>query len=111
MPTYIELREQAEKLLAQAEELRQREVQLAIEDIKSKMQAYGITPADLGIAGARTRAVSSRAQSGAQRKKSERAVKYRGPNGESWAGGRGRKPRWLTDALASGKKLEDFVAQ
>ena len=112
MPTYIELREQAEKLLAQAEELRQREVQQAIEEIKSKMQAYGITPADLGISGARasTRTVT-RAKSGTQRKKSERAAKYRGPNGESWAGGRGRKPRWLTDALASGKKLEDFAAQ
>ena len=106
MPTYIELKEQAEKLLAQAEELRQREVQQAIEEIKTKMQAYGITPADLGIAGRRTRSTS-----GVRGKKADQAAKYRGPNGESWSGGRGRKPRWLTDALASGKKLEDFAAR
>lgn len=106
MPTYLELKEQGEKLLAQAEELRQREVQQAIEEIKSKMQAYGITPADLGIAGRRARSTS-----GVRGKKSDQPAKYRGPNGESWSGGRGRKPRWLTEALASGKKLEDFAAR
>ena len=36
------------------------------------------------------------------------AVKYRGPNGEGWSGGRGRKPRWVTEALAAGKSLSDF---
>ena len=107
MPTYIELKEQAVKLLAQAEELRQRELQQAIEEIKSKMQAYGITPADLGIAGRRARGAS-----GVRSKKSDqKVVKYRGPNGESWSGGRGRKPRWVTEALASGKKLEDFATR
>src|SRR5215471_11097324 len=37
------------------------------------------------------------------------APKYRNPNnpGETWAG-RGLKPRWLTAALKSGKKLEHF---
>ena len=114
MPTYIELKEQAEKLLAQAEELRQREIQQAIEDIKSKMQAYGITPAELGIAGARARTPTKTrvgGRSSEREKKSDGAVKYRGPNGEPWAGGRGRKPRWLTEALASGKRLEDFEAR
>jgi len=37
------------------------------------------------------------------------APKYRNPENpdETWAG-RGLKPRWLTTALKSGKKLEDF---
>jgi DNA-binding protein H-NS len=111
MPTYIELKEQAEKLMAQAEELRQREIQQAIADIKSKMQAYGITPQDLGIAkGGRAR--GARAGSAkVVRNTSEKPIKYRGPNGEAWSGGRGRRPRWLTEALASGKKLEDFQAR
>jgi DNA-binding protein H-NS len=36
--------------------------------------------------------------------------KYRGPNGETWAG-RGAKPRWLLAATArgTGKKVEDFL--
>jgi DNA-binding protein H-NS len=35
--------------------------------------------------------------------------KYRNPNqpSETWAG-RGKKPRWLTAALMSGKRLDDF---
>jgi DNA-binding protein H-NS len=34
--------------------------------------------------------------------------KYRSPSGETWAG-RGAKPRWLVDAIKSGKKLDDFL--
>ena len=36
------------------------------------------------------------------------APKYRGPDGDTWAG-RGIKPRWLTNALKEGKNLEDFL--
>ncbi len=38
------------------------------------------------------------------------APKYRNPENlsETWAG-RGLKPRWLTAAMKSGKKLEDFA--
>ncbi|RYX90588.1 MAG: H-NS histone family protein, partial [Bradyrhizobiaceae bacterium] len=34
--------------------------------------------------------------------------RYRGPAGETWSGGRGRKPRWVSEALAAGKSLSDF---
>jgi len=36
------------------------------------------------------------------------APKYRGPRGETWAGG-GARPRWLVEAVKGGKKLEDFL--
>jgi DNA-binding protein H-NS len=36
------------------------------------------------------------------------AAKYKDDQGNQWTG-RGLKPRWLTAALASGKKLEDFA--
>jgi DNA-binding protein H-NS len=36
------------------------------------------------------------------------APKYRGPNGETWAG-RGMRPRWMQDAMKRGKKPEDFL--
>jgi DNA-binding protein H-NS len=37
------------------------------------------------------------------------APKYRGPEGETWAG-RGAKPRWLVAATkGTGKKIEDFL--
>jgi DNA-binding protein H-NS len=35
-------------------------------------------------------------------------AKYRGPDGETWAG-RGAQPKWLVRLLKQGKKLEDFL--
>jgi DNA-binding protein H-NS len=36
------------------------------------------------------------------------AAKYRGPEGETWAG-RGATPRWMKEAVKSGKSREDFL--
>jgi DNA-binding protein H-NS len=36
------------------------------------------------------------------------APKYRGPDGETWAG-RGATPRWLVAAIKGGKTLESFL--
>jgi DNA-binding protein H-NS len=101
--TYLELMAKAEKLLEEAEELRVKELDGVIADIKEKIQTYGLTAQDLGLAGAARR----RKAAPAAAKKTP--ARYRGPNGETWAGGRGRKPRWVTEALAKGKKLEDFA--
>ena len=62
----------------------------------------GITAADLKLTvrGAGKRAVSAPA--------AKPAVKYRSPTGETWSGGRGRKPRWVNEALAAGKSLSEF---
>lgn len=35
-------------------------------------------------------------------------AKYRGPNGETWAG-RGLAPRWMTDLEKKGRKRESFL--
>lgn len=104
MATYLELREKGEKLLAEAEELRVKELNDVIADIKSKIKAYGLSAQDLGLSGG---GVARRKRSGGATTKA--AVKYRGPNGETWSGGRGRKPRWVTEALAAGKKIEQFA--
>jgi len=103
MATYLELKQKAEKLMQEAEEMRIKELNDVIADIKGKIAAYGLTAQDLGLPGAprRRRAPSPKAAP---------TVKYRGPNGQTWSGGRGRKPQWVVDALASGKKLEDFAA-
>ena len=106
MATYLELKEQAEKLLAQAEELRVKERSEAIADIKQKIQAYGLSAQDLGLTtgGGATRGRARKAAKPA----AGGSAKYRGPNGETYAGGRGQKPKWLKEALAQGKRLEDF---
>lgn len=100
MATYLELKEQAEKLLAEAEKMREKEIADTIAGIKEKIRAYGLTAEDLGLARPASRAPRTKA--------SAAPAKYRGPNGESWSGGRGRKPQWVTEALKQGRKLEEF---
>lgn len=108
MATYLELKARGEKLLAEAEELRVKELDDVISDIKEKIKLHGLTPQDLGFPGAarkRKAGSSGRAASGGDKA----AARYRGPDGETWGGGRGRKPRWVTEALAQGKKLSDYA--
>ena len=62
------------------------------------MKEYGITTADLGGAQPKKKAVGGG--------KSE--AKYRGPNGELWAGGAGRKPEWVRDVIAKGDDVEQY---
>lgn len=98
MASYSELMAQAQNLMAQAEQARKNELASVIADIKAKMKQFGITAADLGGASGKKSGKS----------KSSAPAKYKGPNGELWAGGPGRKPEWVRTVLASGKSIEDF---
>lgn len=91
--------EQLAQLKKQAEDFRSQERAGVIDDIRKKIAEYGLTAADLKL--------SSRAPK-ARSIKSSAAAKYRGPAGETWSGGRGRKPRWVSEALAAGKSISDF---
>jgi len=102
MATYLELKAKAEKMLAEAELLRQKEMNDVVSDIKEKIKAYGLTAQDLGLAGA------PRARKGTT--PNAKSVKYRSPSGETWSGGRGRKPAWVVEALKAGKNMDDFAA-
>lgn len=103
--TYQELREQAEKLLAQAEQMREQEIAQAIADIKEKIRLYDLTAEDLGLARPAARGPRGKAPASAP------AIKYRGPNGEAWAGGPGRKPAWVAQVLKEGRSLEDYAVK
>ena len=94
--------EQIAQLRKQAEELRNKERGAVIEEVRQKIAEYGLSAADLKLS---TRASGKRSAGAAPAKA---AAKYRGPNGENWSGGRGRKPRWVTEALAAGKSLSEF---
>ena len=85
MTTYAEYVEQIAKLQALAEAARQDEITGAAQQIKSLMQQYGITVADLSSA--RTAKVT--------KAKVSVAAQFKNPEtGETWTG-RGRAPRWL----------------
>jgi DNA-binding protein H-NS len=106
MATYLELMEKAQRLMAEAEQVRRKEVSDVIADIRRKMESYGLTLQDIGGSPTgRRRGAAGKAAKSAKAK----PAKYRGPNGETWGGGRGRKPRWVQEALKAGKKIEDFA--
>lgn len=111
MSTYAELKSKAEKLMAEAEQLRLKELGSVIADIKEKIKSHGLSALDLGFGAkkrGRPRKVAKKAR-GAVKKSTVKTVKYRGPNGETWGGGRGRKPAWVAKILASGKSLDDYA--
>ena len=101
MATYIELKQQAQALLDEAEIVRKQEITEVVQGIKAQMKEYGLTVADLGGS-------ASTGQRKVAKTKSTAPAKYRGPNGELWAGGLGRKPEWVRAILAAGKNIEDF---
>ena len=101
MATYQELLAQKAELDKKIENARKQELSDAIAQIKTLMSQYGLTVADLGGKAGGTKSSAA--------KGSKVAPKYRNAaTGETWTG-RGRQPKWVEAALASGKKLTDLA--
>jgi DNA-binding protein H-NS len=109
--TYSEMMEEVEALKREAERVRQQEVEGVIARIKEAIAFYGLTAADLGLAGARRGRppTGSRKTAGRTGSKGAAAPKYRDQHGNTWSG-RGPRPKWFKDALAAGRGPEDFAA-
>jgi DNA-binding protein H-NS len=122
MATYVELKEQAEDLMRQAEAARKSEIGAAIAEIKAKMAAYGITLDDLGgkakaARGRKPKGGKAAAKAAKPAKATAKpakvrkpvAVKYRNAEtNETWTG-RGKPPTWLKTQEATGRKREEFL--
>jgi DNA-binding protein H-NS len=94
MATYKQLTAQLEKLHKEVAIAQQKEVAVAIEEIKRKIVEYDLTAEELGLSGKRGKAF----------KKPPLPPKYRNPKtGETWSG-RGRPPGWL-----AGRNKERFL--
>jgi DNA-binding protein H-NS len=114
MSNLIEIQSQIEKLQKQASEIKSREFAKTVDEIRAKMEAFGITLKDLRPAVNRRageRKAKGGGQSGGKRAKSNGVrveAKYRGPNGETWSG-RGLMPRWLSALVAQGQSKDAFA--
>jgi DNA-binding protein H-NS len=97
--TYADVMKEIDGLKAEAEALKRREVGDVVARIKEAIAVYGLTAADLFGRGRGRPA--GRAKAGAS------GARYGDGAGNVW-GGRGPRPKWLRDALASGKQLSDF---
>ncbi len=101
MSSLPELMAQKEALEKRIAEARRTERAEAIRQVKTLMDQYGLTAADL----------NAKAGAGRTRKGSKVPAKYRDPtSGDSWSG-RGLQPKWLKAALANGRKLSDFAVR
>jgi DNA-binding protein H-NS len=101
MSTLQQLLDQKAALEKQIETTRKQAKSEAIAQVKSLMNEYGLTAADL--------AGKSAGKSVSAVKGSKVAAKFRNAaTGDSWSG-RGLQPKWLKAALASGRKLQDFA--
>ena len=114
MNNLIDIQSQIEKLQRQAADIKAREFDKTVQDIRVKMQAFGITAKDLqtykpGSKGKKD-AVSKKRNNVAVSATTSKTVppKFRGQNGEVWSG-RGLTPRWLAALIEQGRKKEEFA--
>lgn len=120
--TYSNLMGQIAKLQSQAEGLRQKEINSVIQSIQEKMRTYNLSPQDLDSKSSRGRRAGRKNQS--QQKdtpmhnptqtrgrasKVNMDAKFRHPEtGATWSG-RGRMPKWISDAVKQGQTKHTFA--
>jgi DNA-binding protein H-NS len=115
--TYIELMAEIERLQSQAAKLKDREKSDVVARIKKAIEVYGLTAKDLGLdkpgrtaSGKSATRKPKAGKRGARKAKAAATPKFRDAAGNSWSG-RGPRPLWLRNALASGATLESFAVQ
>ena len=101
------IEQQIAALQRQADKLREAEKAGVIDRIKQAIDHYGLTESDLGF-GATAKARGR----GVAKVENKKAVagkpKFGDGTGHTWSG-RGRRPQWYLDALASGKTEADLL--
>ena len=115
--SYAALQAKIEKEIArlkkQAQALQNKKRQPVIRSIVKSMREYDITPEEIIAAynkgSARKASKSAKSTAGARGPRGPVPPKYRHPDtGETWTG-RGKAPRWVTDAEAAGRKRDEFL--
>lgn len=121
--TLSEIQAEINRLKKEADKIRSAEIKEVVGRIRKAIAHYGLTAQELfgkasagtGTAakgtGKRRGTAARQAKAGAAAKaKGPAVVRYRDDSGRTWVG-RGKRPQWLRDALAAGKKLEDFAVK
>src|SRR5687768_5142628 len=103
MTSLAQIKKQIEELQQKAAEIEATEKQAVINEILQKVVDYAITPEDLGLV---SRSSKSKAKS--KSSASPAPPKYKGPDGQLWSGGRGRKPQWVKEILEAGGDIEKY---
>lgn len=113
MTNLVDIQSQIEKLQKQASQIKAKEFDKTVHEIREKMHAFGITVKDLQSAkvakgkAARDPAKKRAAGNGKMAAATTVPAKYRGPEGQTWSG-RGLTPRWLKSLIELGRQKEEF---
>lgn len=103
--SYLELVAEANALLARAELKRKEETKGIIAQVCEILTKHNIDLKDVAAVYGRGRVVKKAEK---RLPKAGSAAKYRGPNGEEWSRGPGRKPKWVLEVLDSGGDIEKY---
>ena len=108
------LEKEIQRLQKQAAALEQKQRAPVINEIVRNMREFGITLEEVETAlNRRTRSAGKRAANNPTKVATRQPVppKYRNPEtGATWSG-RGKAPRWVSDAEAAGKSRDDFLIE
>ena len=114
MSNLVDIQLQIEKLQKQASQIKAKEFDKTVLEIRERMHAFGITIKDLqpvkGLKGKAERKPEKKRVITSSKKAVVMTVapKYRGPEGQTWSG-RGLTPRWLKSLLDQGRQKQEFV--
>lgn len=101
MSTYAELQAQIKKLQEQAEQVKAKELETVIADIKQKITEYDLTAEQLGLGSAPKKTTKKAAGK-------DSTVMYK-KGDQTWSGAaRGRKPDWVKEILDAGGDIEQY---
>ena len=101
--TLVELQKQIEELQVKANVIIQAEKSGVIEELKAKISMYKLTAEELGFNWFVEEIKTTKKNKTAEKEKAP-AV-YRNPeNGETWTGGRGKRPIWVNTIIEKLKK-------
>jgi DNA-binding protein H-NS len=106
------LEKEIERLQKQAAALEQKQRQPIISEIARTMRQYDITPEEIATAFETKRRGPGKRASKVTAAPATRApvpAKYRNPETDATWSGRGKPPRWITEAEAAGKSRDDFL--
>ncbi|HKQ82312.1 MAG TPA: H-NS histone family protein [Steroidobacteraceae bacterium] len=104
--SYEKLLSEIKKLQVQADDLKKKERAKAAAQAKAIIKKHALTTTELGLTAQPRPKANGKAATGT--KKFKVPPRFKGPKGEMWSG-RGITPVWLREAMAQGKKRDDFL--
>ena len=106
MDRYLDLKRKADALHEEMERARQEALPEIIAGIRKQIEEYRIAPEDLYPSLKSAQNVGS-----PRRVRRDRPARYRSPQGDTWSGGPGRKPKCVCQVEASGESIENYRIQ